>query len=511
MSEKKNIDRLFQEKLKNFEATPNDAVWENIQANLNNKKRKRRVIPIWWKVAGVAALLVLLFTVGNSILSDSGTTNTPSEIVDTETPNGASNNEDSNKDNSNFENNNNTSISNTTEVANENTSTFEEDKNKTSKGISDNSSNSTSKVASSNTTKDINYKTQENQKHFSKNQNNPTTNPNKATTVAQNDTKSSNSNQKPESHLKNKEDLDNLIKGAKDSETTVAQSSTKDNNSDTAEDNDPKTNAIDEENENTEDKTIEDAIAEANNTNEEEKEESKLSRWNISPNVAPVYFNSLGKGSAIDEQFVDNSKTGEISMSYGINGSYAFNDKLKVRVGVNKVDLGYGTNNVIAYQNIDSMSARLSNVKLNNSASNNTLISAQSLNNVHSPELIKAQANSSIDQQFGFIEVPIELEYTLLNKKVGINVIGGFSTLFVNKNEIYAVNENGRTLIGEATNIKDMSYSANFGLGMNYNLSEKVKINLEPMFKYQINTFSNSSGDFQPYFIGVYTGLSYKF
>ncbi len=273
----------------------------------------------------------------------------------------------------------------------------------------------------------------------------------------------------------------------------------------------PKTNAIDEENENTEDKTIEDAIAEANNTNEEEKEESKLSRWNISPNVAPVYFNSLGKGSAIDEQFVDNSKTGEISMSYGINGSYAFNDKLKVRVGVNKVDLGYGTNNVIAYQNIDSMSARLSNVKLNNSASNNTLISAQSLNNVHSPELIKAQANSSIDQQFGFIEVPIELEYTLLNKKVGINVIGGFSTLFVNKNEIYAVNENGRTLIGEATNIKDMSYSANFGLGMNYNLSEKVKINLEPMFKYQINTFSNSSGDFQPYFIGVYTGLSYKF
>ena len=56
-----------------------------------------------------------------------------------------------------------------------------------------------------------------------------------------------------------------------------------------------------------------------------------------------------------------------------------------------------------------------------------------------------------------------------------------------------------------------MSYSANLGLGLNYNVSKKVKVNLEPMFKYQINTFNNSAGDFKPYFIGVYTGLSYKF
>ena len=63
MNEKKHIDRIFQEKLKNFEAMPDDAVWENIHNALHEDKRKRRVIPLWWKVAGVAALLALLFTV----------------------------------------------------------------------------------------------------------------------------------------------------------------------------------------------------------------------------------------------------------------------------------------------------------------------------------------------------------------------------------------------------------------------------------------------------------------
>ncbi|WP_340154549.1 hypothetical protein [uncultured Winogradskyella sp.] len=46
---------------------------------------------------------------------------------------------------------------------------------------------------------------------------------------------------------------------------------------------------------------------------------------------------------------------------------------------------------------------------------------------------------------------------------------------------------------------------------MDYSLSKQWNLNLEPTFKYQINTFNNTTGDFKPFFIGVYTGLSYKF
>jgi hypothetical protein len=56
---KKNIERLFQEKFKDFEATPPLESWKNIEERLNQKKKKRRVIPFWFKTSGIAATLIL--------------------------------------------------------------------------------------------------------------------------------------------------------------------------------------------------------------------------------------------------------------------------------------------------------------------------------------------------------------------------------------------------------------------------------------------------------------------
>jgi len=61
MSNKKNIDDLFKEGFKNFEASPSPKVWSAIQAKLEEKE-ERKVIPLWFKLAGVAALLALLPT-----------------------------------------------------------------------------------------------------------------------------------------------------------------------------------------------------------------------------------------------------------------------------------------------------------------------------------------------------------------------------------------------------------------------------------------------------------------
>ena len=41
MNDKKNIDRLFQEKFKDFEMAPDDAVWNRISESLPKKKKKR--------------------------------------------------------------------------------------------------------------------------------------------------------------------------------------------------------------------------------------------------------------------------------------------------------------------------------------------------------------------------------------------------------------------------------------------------------------------------------------
>lgn len=199
-------------------------------------------------------------------------------------------------------------------------------------------------------------------------------------------------------------------------------------------------------------------------------------------------------------------------MSYGVNASYAVNEKLKVRSGINKVNLGYNTNNVIVYQSVGFSSSTKSLPNINASASGNPSdnISIISSSNLNSGAF--ATKNTSINQALGYIEIPLEIEYALINKKLGLNVIGGFSSFFLSDNKIYSEAQGGsKTYLGEATNINNVSYSANFGLGLNYQVSKKIDLNVEPMFKYQINTFSNTSGDFKPYFIGVYTGFAIKF
>ena len=261
-------------------------------------------------------------------------------------------------------------------------------------------------------------------------------------------------------------------------------------------------------------RSIEDAIAESENINEKEKEDEK-NRWSIAPNVAPVYFSSFGEGSPIHSQLNQNNKEGELNMSYGINGGYAINDRLKVRAGIHRVDLSYATNDVLVFAGADAQArgpgSELRNIDFKGDVQSFSIISSSPLNRASIPELVNTKVSGDLDQRLGFIEVPLELEYRVIDRKLGVYIIGGFSTFFLNDNEIYADIDGNSTLIGEANNINSTSYSANFGIGVDYSITKRLNVNLEPTFKYQINTFNNTFGDFQPFFIGVYTGLSFKF
>ncbi|MBU3011180.1 hypothetical protein KO506_07180 [Polaribacter vadi] len=53
----KNIDKLFQEQLKDLEISPKKSAWINIESKL--KKKKRKVFPFWWFSGAVASILIL--------------------------------------------------------------------------------------------------------------------------------------------------------------------------------------------------------------------------------------------------------------------------------------------------------------------------------------------------------------------------------------------------------------------------------------------------------------------
>lgn len=523
MGDKKHIDRLFQERFKDFEVQPDDAVWDNIEAKLNEKKKKRRVIPIWWRYAGVAALLLLTFTIGSYIFNGDISEDITPQVVDTEQTD-VKNTTDENlqKKSENIINTDNTSVVSNDGGVSENKSNLPSNTN--SKETFDNTSKSgQQKTTIANSKDNSSVKTAS---EASKNKSKALYKNDAPKVVADNTINRSKTEVENTSTLKkNKTDSITEDRNPQQNATKIASNNANVDTNTPLSTSDIETSKVAENDAKKEGRTIEEAIEKNQSLLEEEKktEVAGLNKWSISPNAAPVYFGSLGKGSTIGNEFNENSKTGEVNMSFGLNASYALNKRLTIRSGVNRVNLGYNTNDVLVFNSVNaSANAKTLHTLSSNVADNTTATSAISAGenvSIMSATSFKSSnisdfetTNTSINQSFGFIEVPLELQYSISTKRLGVNVIGGFSSFFLNNyDESISAFEGQPTRLQASDNINNTSYSANFGLGLNYKVSEKINLNLEPMFKYQINTFKNTSGDFQPFFIGVYTGFGIKF
>jgi len=507
MSDKKHIDRLFQEKFKDFDVIPDDKLWEGIEARLDKKKKKQRIIPIWWKIGGVAAALVLMFSIGTTLNNNN---DIPVVIGSDSNKTEIENNEKLDKG-STLQKENNTVASENLEkdslIKKENNS-LNVGKEAYSKSplLKSNSRKNNSVVAVQNST------STKKQKELKETLSSVSDiDANAIASTSNKEEKNNKTEAGNKIQLKSQEEIKTIL----DSGSTKANAVVK---IDEAGNNTSNTEGIKsiETSEKDKGQDIEEAIADAKTNDEKEKE---IRRWSIAPNIAPVYFNSLGEGSTIDAQFDSNTTSSDISMSYGVKGSYAVNNRLKITAGINRVSFNNTTNDVIALSdnsfsaNSAAASSRLQNVQLNSNVNHASLmlISRTKIAQNSVPEAINTLQTGSLEQRFGFLEIPLEVEYRVVDKKLGVNLSGGFSTLLLNENEIFADINGQSTLIGEANNFNNTSFSANFGVGVDYSLSEKININLEPKFKYQLNTFNNISGDFKPFFIGVYTGLSFKF
>ncbi|MEQ3690346.1 MAG: hypothetical protein ABNG98_02385 [Flavobacterium sp.] len=583
MKESKNIERLFQEKFKDFEAIPPLDSWDNIESRLNQKKKKRRVIPFWFKPVGIAASLILGFFLfvnkGNdsSLINDdsnflndnpiSNVEKTSDEKTNTSTnqkntiknkilleDEGLFNNnfvlEDDNSDQNkeaiqnkyrtvnnrvvlNKEQNtiNKSSIKNNevfnnqlnTSLDNKNQQNLTNNKNeKSSKDLSNRGINNEQLFVSPNTNNSIvdtqNFATN------GKAQNKLNTNNNEELFVNQ----TSNPISKNQVVLNNNEEKNILIDKSK---IELLNSSNNLNNEVVVSENSSsfeKTDSLLITNENIIANAIEDSILLASVETEEnplekllreklegknvdEKEKEKRNKWAVSTVASPVYFNSVSQGSSLDSKLESNSKDYGNSLSFGLGLEYELSKKWSVKAGVNTLSLDYDTNDVVFFQDVNART--MENVTPSQTGS---MLSVQSKrlsqsNTINMSGTVVEKFEGEINQKMGYIEVPLELSYKLLDKKFGINVIGGMSTLFLNENRVSLVSNGSEINIGEANNLNNIHFSSNVGLGFKYTFWKSFQANFQPMFKYQINTFSNDSGNFKPYFVGLYSGISFSF
>lgn len=547
MSERKNIDRLFQEKFKDFEVNPPEAAWINIEARLDEKK-KRRVIPFWWKLSGVAAVFLIGFLISKSVFNGEIKTKNPVVNENNSGKTEQTNTKEINKDNGQIK-----ADPSFSEQAKQNPIVIEGRSNKTNQTNSDvgnkkefkNSGSNSGSDAVANTNNEVKNNTASEEK-------------NKKTTNAFS-SKSTIAERKSSTHrsLKNKTNSEKSKTATAESvfeknQNQIAQNQKNDSQS-KADKNIVQTSINEKNNKETQktsdkapinlddlkgnvnskiatkeiEKKVNDTAKKnsvANNVleellNEKEskvKQESKRSKWQLTSNVAPVFLGSFTNGSPIDSTLAKNSKSYNTNVGFGVGVSYAVSKKFTVRTGLNKVNMSYNTNDIVFFTGLQSK--MLEHV---NPTASSRMIHVQSANNSISPtsengllpfENTFAQENKgSLSQEMGYLEMPVEMSYAILDKKFGLKIIGGFSTLFLQDNKITIISEGRDTVLGEANNLNNVHFSTNLGLGVKYGFMKSFEFNIEPTVKYQMNTFSSNTGNFKPYVFGIYSGISYKF
>ena len=500
--QKKKLDELFQDKLADFKPTPDNKVWRAIDASLE-KKRKKRIIPIWWKLGSIAAALVIGLLLFNPFTENELSNET---LVDTIKQSKTNNEAKPTSRKETFIDSLNHENSQIVEEANEEAY---DDINL----VSTKTENSNKAIQLSNKINNTN-RSKNNDVLTANDANTVKSNNNSNILVAENNSAKKLDNETQNKVTLAKDDLDNskLV-----TSKVILENNIINKNSDLSSEvafnelNDENIEIVD-----VDKKSIFEEIA----SQEEIKKDVVTNRWSAGTNIAPVYFNGHGKGSPVNSIFTPNSKSGNINFSYGLSVAYAVSEKLTIRSGINKVDYGYDTEDVAFSSSINAMSTNGQLTSIDYAPTSETLtvsskkVVSENFNTTNSASDVTAKSatrDGYMSQQFGYLELPIEVNYALIDKKFGVNIIGGVSSLFLIDNAVSLTAGELTTEIGEANNINDLNFSANMGLGFNYKFSPKISFNLEPIFKYQLNTFSEVDGTFLPYSIGVYSGLSFKF
>ncbi len=502
MSEKRKIEHFFQEQFSHHEMVPPEEIWSAIELELKKKKEKKRVVPFWWKLSGIAALLVIGYGLYNSF-SDVKTV--PNNLPPTQEKVVQKNNAPELKKQSNQaidwvtteekpttepaqnSTSNSTSSKGTTIV-----SSGKNNKSITASKKNENSANKNPFNRSSMQQLASNSSNQSSIQQQNKTTPDPISSENKMTTAAV-----SNQTKTTENTFENQYKNNKTIAELRPNSNLNEPSSSNNGAKETIKKVDSTAIAHVEPN------ALEELLKEKEST-----QKQKMNRWLVTPNVAPIYFGSLSNGSPLDESLRNNTKNYNTSMSYGLSVSYAITKKTSIRTGVNVLSLNYDTQGIVFYQ--DTQAQMMRNIA---PTPQGMYIQIRPLNNVSSylSRVATERFDGVLNQRMGYVEMPVEMTYKLLNRKFGIDLSGGISTLFLNENEIFLKSDGYNRKIGTATNLNEVHFSTNLGLGLRYAIFKNFDARIEPSFRYQINTFSADSGSFKPYLFGIYSGISYKF
>ena len=252
-------------------------------------------------------------------------------------------------------------------------------------------------------------------------------------------------------------------------------------------------------------------------------------RWSIAAMASPTYYSRINSGGDELSSQLMSSEQPLFSYSGGVSFSYKISKRVSIQSGLYYSSLGQKVDGINSFSGFGQYNTSKGDHNFEVLTANGTVFTSNPdvflssnaadrivtayTKDVFDPKKASlAPVSSSLSQNFSYLEFPVIVRYKIIDKTVGINLIGGLSYNLLVHNSVTTTLDGNVYPIGDTKGLNPLSLSSSFGMGMEYNLSGKFSLNLEPTFRYYLNPFSVSTGTFMhPFSFGIFSGVSYKF
>lgn len=253
-------------------------------------------------------------------------------------------------------------------------------------------------------------------------------------------------------------------------------------------------------------------------------------KWLLGASLSPLYSFRDAESMALNG--AAGHESGILSYAGGIRVGYRAGKRLAIESGLfyTKMGVSIGAPGIQLFDqsfdftplgekanrsNVKAISNSVGNIVSNSGdiyVNNYKLNGASEENTIDILSASEVNADQGIRQHLNYLEVPLNMRYTIIDKSIELQLVGGMSTNVLVNNYVTMETSEGVEDIGYLTNIRNINYSGNAGLGIVYHFRDHFSLMMEPRFRYFLHSVNDPSlPSTRPYAFGVYTGLNYLF
>ncbi len=250
-------------------------------------------------------------------------------------------------------------------------------------------------------------------------------------------------------------------------------------------------------------------------------------RFLIGASMSPAMgFSRSGNNQRLAELL--SSERSRPAYSTGLTVGYRISDRLTIQSGIGMASIGQTISDVNVYAGLSDFYAVKSSYLYSVETASGTILAGNTdlyltdsrdrvgtlvQGNMADPSKYElTQVGSDIQQVFRYLEMPVVLRYKVIDRRLGLNLSGGVAYGLLVDNMAYTGEGSDLIRVGYTEGVSMHNISSQLGLGMEYSLSRKITLNLEPVFRYYMTPISDISGSlYKPYSVGFWSGFSFKF